>query len=308
MFVMRRLGLSGREYRKSSRKALIRRLHRLDEKATFRFTSLPAELREQVYEEITSLMDLKRLLLVSKQIHSEAEACFYKNTRFRLTTNAHAANIFSLTAGNHVLRGAWQPSNSPNLIETIQLWRYLFAHIRHLTVHVLFGNGLPYNDDRIPCLRANHDLFSLCAFYAFGSTTPSLEDLKILLGVHDNDTLDEIGSDKLQLCFWPLKLLVGKVPTIDFPASQQDPFKDIALVVNDVGSEMNTACARYVSSVLTTHLPVRRVLTWIWKGQEEVKQESKLDLLREFISQDSATLLERFVNHIDPASGWNDGR
>lgn len=266
MFVMRRLGLSGREYSKSSRRALIKRLHRLDDKATFRFTSLPAELREQVYEEVSSLKDLKRLLLVSKQIHSEAEACFYKNTRFCLTMDAHTAYFFHLTAGDHFLRHPWQVPEMPDLIETIQLWRYLFAHIRHLTVHVAFGNGLQYNDDCIPCLRANHDLFSICAFYAFGSTRPSLEDVKILLGMHDDDTLEEIGFDKLQLCFWPLKLLVGKVPTIDFPASQQDPFKDMTLGVNDVTSEMATACARYVSSVLTTHLPTRRVLTRIWKG------------------------------------------
>lgn len=90
---------------------------------------------------------------------------------------------------------------------------------------------------------------------------------------------------------------------IDDSASPQDPFANMTLGANDVGSEMSRACARYASSILATHLPVRRVtFIWTYHDREEVSTESKLELLRDFIIQDSATLLERFIDRVDTAA------
>lgn len=88
-FVKRRLGLSGREFRKSlkhrksSRHDLIERLQKLDQTATFRFLDLPPELRESIYEFALLQPESSRLLLpVSRQILNEVEQLFWQRTTF----------------------------------------------------------------------------------------------------------------------------------------------------------------------------------------------------------------------------------
>lgn len=110
---------------------------------------LPAELRDQVYEQLASTMDLRRLLLVSKQIHTEAGACFYKSTRFFLTIQADSTRNYNLSAGNHTLRVSDAPLEAPGLVEVIQLCQHLFAHIRHLIIRVAFGYEIFARSDGI---------------------------------------------------------------------------------------------------------------------------------------------------------------
>lgn len=80
---MQRQNLSGQEYKKTSKKDLVRRLLRLDQTGTFRLFDLPAEIRELCFQNaVARAGDFRWLLLVSKQVHSEVRLLFYKDATF----------------------------------------------------------------------------------------------------------------------------------------------------------------------------------------------------------------------------------
>jgi hypothetical protein len=102
-FVMQRQNLSGREYKKKSKKDLVKRLLRLDQTATFRLFDLPPEIRERCFQNaVASAGDFRRLLLVSKQVHCEVRLLFYKEATFDIAF-AHP-DCPTRTSGDPVFR------------------------------------------------------------------------------------------------------------------------------------------------------------------------------------------------------------
>lgn len=251
-FVMQRLNLFGREYKKSSKPDLVKRLHRLDEIATFRFMDLPPELREHIYGCI--FMQAKsptKMLLVSRQTHDEAKVLYYQKIKFNIwlwarnmETSSPSAQ-WSITATYHEQRRRLDDW-STSVLDVFHWKPDMFCNIRRLEICLSLCHG-----DEMPLAQSNnatgnHNLFCISALYALHTDSCRLQTIKVYPEFHEPDCTDRVGLTEVLKIIWPLKLLESSldIDIFDFPKKVVRAFSQEAAGADETMLETTKSFAR----------------------------------------------------------------
>ena len=260
---MQRKNLSGREYKKKSKKDLVKRLLRLDQTATFRLFDLPPEIRELCFQNaVARAGDFRRLLLVSKQVHCEVRLLFYKEATFDIGF-AHP-DYPSRSSGDPIFRMStryWNRVNChPNpfrmsFAKAFYLQHHMFRNICHLS---LKGESLedvtrPGAAVRRFRVGGSRLLFLTCVFYAFNDMPTQLKTLRYY--VEDHKPTHMVTVNEMLSTFWPLKLLEGRVQVEILATSKELVGRMSLREMVDLSIPVIGACARFAYCYFSHHRP-----------------------------------------------------
>jgi hypothetical protein len=262
-FVMQRQNLSGREYKKKSKKDLVKRLLRLDQTATFRLFDLPPEIRERCFQNaVARVGDFRRLLLVSKQVHCEVRLLFYKEATFDIAF-AHP-DCPTRTSGDPVFRMCtryWNRVNChPNpfrmsLAKTFYLQHHMFRNIRQLSLKGEMLEDVTRHGAAVRRFRVGGSrlLFLTCVFYAFNDMPTQLKTLRYY--VEDHKPPHMVTVNEMLSTLWPLKLLEGRVQ-VEIHATSEELVGRMSLreMVN-LDFPVIEACVRFACCYFSHHRP-----------------------------------------------------
>jgi hypothetical protein len=297
-FVMQRQNLSGREYTKSSKKHLVRRLLRLDQIATFRLFDLPPEIRENCFQNaVACASDFRRLSLASKQVHPEVRSLFYKNATFELgparrerLKKATGNPMFGLCTQywNHV--AVHENPLSLRFADTFYLQHHMFCNIRHLSlkgemVEEMIGYGAPLRFFRVGRSR---ELFMTCVFYAFNDVPTQLKTLTYHVECHRPPHM--LSAEGLLMTLWPLKLLAGRVK-VQFRSMRKELVNRIHLHKMDLGFQLVEACRRFARCYFSHDRP-------------SVGKSNSLEATRAIIYREKMAELAAFNTSIFTPDAW----
>jgi hypothetical protein len=298
---MQRQNLSGREYTKSSKKDLVRRLLRLDQITTFRLFDLPPEIREKCFQNAVACAgDFRRLLLASKQVHSEVELLYYKDATFELgparrerLKKATGNPMFGLCTRywNHVT--VHENPLSLRFADAFYLQHHMFCNIRHLSlkgelVEELIGYGAPLRWFR---LWKSRELFLTCVFYAFNDIPTQLKTLTYHVEGHRPAHM--LSAEGLLRTFWPLKLLAGRVE-IQFRSMRKELVNRMNLQKMDLGFPLVEACRRFARCYFSHNRP-------------SVGKSDSLEATRAIIYEEKLAELAEFGSPIFMYDAWSLG-
>jgi len=260
-FVMQRLSLSGREFSKSSKRDLVKRLLRLDQLATFRLLDFPAEILEQcIQNAVECASDFRRLLLVSKLVHLEATFLFYKDATFevgfvspRCPSRGTGNPIFGMrtTYWNHI--DIHENPSGVSFAKTFSLQHNMFRNIRHLSLKgemleiASYGAG----GNRY-WLGASRLIFLTSVFYAFNDSHTQLKTLTFHVEGHRAPSM--LTAYGLRATFWPLKLLAGRVK-VQIRSMRKELANRINLHENDLDAEVIEACQHFAQCFFSHKRP-----------------------------------------------------
>jgi hypothetical protein len=286
-FVMQRQNLSGREFKNSSKRDLIRRLLRLDEIATFRFLDLPPEIRVQCFKNaVARTSDFRRLLLVSMQVHLEVRFLFYKDATFDIgfvspkCPSRHTGDpIFSMCTQywNHV--NVHQNPSRVSFARTFYLQHNMFHNIRHLSLKGEMLEEFSYRaGQRSFWLGTSRLLFLTCVFYAFNDWPTQLETLTY--HVEGRRTPSMHTAKGLLSAFWPLKLLAGRVQ-VEIRSMRKEFVDRINLHENDLDAQVIEACQHFAQCYFSHTRP-------------SLGRSDSLEATRAIILEEKMTQLEAF--------------
>lgn len=304
-FVMRRENLSGREYRKTTKHNLVKRLHRLDEKATFRFMEVPPELREHIYEHnIGEPRDLRALLLTSRLIHKEAESLFYKKAKLRLSDDQHldpqdSNPLFNYSVEYRETIKPVKPILDFTYLDALFSWQYMLTNFRHLSISILLFPYIPVTPQR-RCrgLVANRILFMICVFFATTGKNHQLRTIEVKPNVQFPPGFDTYPDASYM--FWPLKLLPNDV-VIDYSALPAQIMERLDLSKVDVGLTLTEAYKRFANFFFVAGRPVKPL--WVTSSQAEklileVKKKEWEDY-KDYILPSNGAVLTDFLDLVE---------
>lgn len=301
-FVLQRLRLSGREYSRCAKPALIRRLQELDDTDTFRFMDLPLELREHIYEyALMQKSSLIPLLRVSRQVRQEVEPFHWKKTRIFLAFYARMDIYYhpfqwSLDAVYHGHSQCLDRASIP-IIYSLHSWSDMFCNIRYLELCVAL---CPFTDDdrqrEISNVAGNHTLFHVCAFYAyrFRNDHCHLETLEVWPHLQDTTDMNEIGVEEIVNIIWPLKLLEGKA-NIKISAFSQEVIDAYSKEAIGADEAMADACELFEKSFYGKGGEGRGLITTRSKMCAHCTENAK-------VADSTQRLLKGFPDYIGPNS------
>jgi hypothetical protein len=312
-FVKQRDNLSGRDYKQILKKHLVTRLHRLDQDATFRLFDLPPELRELCFEiAVACASDFRRLLLVSKQVHSEVRLLFYKQGTFTLTLGGPGTSstrsgdpVFDLRTQYWDQVNVHENTSRITYAETLFSRHHMFCNIRHLSLNAgsvtdLSLYGLPQRRYEKGGSRA---LFMICTFFAFAGLQTQLQTLKYDVGGHEFPLPST--THELLLTFWPLKLFAGCVQ-VDVPSVPKEILACLHLDTNDLHPEVIEACQRFALCYFSHRRPIVQKPISLATATSNISQ-NKLNNLGGFgglINPDNIQRLMNFVKRMEWTRAW----
>ena len=295
-FVMQRQNLSGREFKKSSKKDLVRRLLRLDQIAIFRVLDLPPEIREQCFKNaVARPSDFRRLLLVSRQVHSEVRWLFYKVATFDIGfVRPRCPSRFSGNPMFGMCTRYWNQTSihgNPfrvSLAKTFYLQHHMFRNIRHLSLRGEMLEIEKYGTNgRRFWMGASRLLFLTCVFYAFNDLPTQLKTLTYHVEGHRAPSM--LTKAGLHSTFWPLKLLAGRVQ-VEFRSMRKELVKRINLRENDLDSEVIEACRRFARCYFSHERPS--------VGKARLLELTRADIYREKMAELAAFNIPFLPNEI----------
>ena len=297
-FVMQRQNLSGRKFKKSSKRDLVRRLLRLDQIASFRLLDLPPEMREQCFKNtIARASDFRRLLLVSQQVHSEVRFLFYKDATFEIgfvRPNCPSRHTGDPKFGmctpywSHV--SAYENPLRRSLANTLYLQDHMFRHIRHLSlkgemVMEMTAHGAARRRFRVGGSRL---LFLTCVFYAFNDFHTQLKTLTYHVEGHRAPRM--LTTAGLLSSFWPLKLLAGRVQVV-IRSMRKELVDRINLNKVELGFKVMEACQRFAKCYFSHHRPSVA-------GKSYLLEATRADIYREKMAELAAFSIPIFPQEI----------
>lgn len=296
-FVMQRQNLSGREFKKSSKRDLVRRLLRLDQIATFRLLDLPPEVREQCFQNaIARASNFGRLLLVSKQVHIEVRWLFYKDATFNIgflrpdcPSRATGNPMFGMSTRYWSHVSAHESPLRISFANTLLLQHHMFRNIRHLTLKggIMQEMTAPGAIRRRFRVGGSRLLFLTCVFYAFSDYPTQLKTLQYRVEGHIEPSV--LTAKGVYSAFWPLQLLARRVRVELGSMSKElvDPINN----KSELGFQVMEACQRFAKCYFSHNRPSVA-------GKSYLLEDTRTEIYREKMAELAAFSIPIFPQEI----------